>query len=144
MHVLAEKGGAQLLNSADPACPQLGTHLVACGKALLEYYAICAREDRIMTPIAIAHLGHTTRACVKAWGDSGQPVTMKWHAFGAHFEAQSAFSGNPSYSHNYADESENYSSRVRGFGLYRPMFAVTWLTKWVTEFFMHNNIDTNE
>eukprot|EP00959_Pyramimonas_sp_CCMP1952_P421158 8822526-Pyramimonas_sp.AAC.1 len=66
---------------------------------------------------------------------------MKWHVFACHFEAQAKFAGNPCFSHNYADESENYGSRVRSFGLFRPMFAQTWLTKWATEFLMRLGID---
>eukprot|EP00959_Pyramimonas_sp_CCMP1952_P447350 9366720-Pyramimonas_sp.AAC.1 len=134
--MLGHKGGAELLNRKQP---ELGTHLLARGKSLQEYYAICSREPRRMSQGASEHLGHVTDTCVRSWVRAGLPMTMKAHCFSSHFQSQAAWSGNPLFTHNYADESENYGSRIRSFGLYRPTFAEKWLTTWMMEFLLEIN-----
>eukprot|EP00959_Pyramimonas_sp_CCMP1952_P357907 7493524-Pyramimonas_sp.AAC.1 len=133
VHLLESKGGEDVLNRRRA---ESGTHLFKCGKAMCEYINICRREPRHMSDEALAHLAHVTRVCVQSWQADNQPVAMKWHAFGRHFHEQAAWSGNPGCTANFADESENYSTKVRSFGLYRPKFCETWLTKWVMEFLM--------
>eukprot|EP00959_Pyramimonas_sp_CCMP1952_P220034 4600373-Pyramimonas_sp.AAC.1 len=61
---------------------------------------------------------------------------MKWHAFAKHMHRQAQWSDNPACTSNFLDESETYSSNVRSYGLNRPKFPETWLTKWVMEHLM--------
>eukprot|EP00959_Pyramimonas_sp_CCMP1952_P175419 3666292-Pyramimonas_sp.AAC.1 len=100
------------------------------------YINLCKSEPRSMSPDALTRLGELTDSCVREWVGIDGPVAMKWHVFGRHMCQQARWAGNPGCSANFADESENYSAKVRAFALYRPKFTETWLTKWVYEFLL--------
>eukprot|EP00959_Pyramimonas_sp_CCMP1952_P462889 9483993-Pyramimonas_sp.AAC.1 len=55
---------------------------------------------------------------------------MKFHAFARHIVEQARWAGNPAWSHNYRDESENFATRRRSVGVNRVKFSENSATKW--------------
>ena len=110
-----------------------GDAFLECGQGFRTYYEILAGQPRHMSDESLVQLELAISQIVESWARSGQSVPMKWHVLGAHMVDQCKFSGNCSWSHNYADETENFASRQRGSFLYRPTYTQNHLTKWYAE-----------
>ena len=68
---------------------------------------------------------------MRAWVQSGNHCTIKFHAVANHLVGQMRFAGNCTCTHNYRDESENFNVKKVGHFLYRPLFAENFLVKWL-------------
>eukprot|EP00969_Alexandrium_andersonii_P258555 11431466-Alexandrium_andersonii.AAC.1 len=84
-----------------------------------------------MSQVALSRLRRLCAQCAVSWRDSGQRATMKWHVLAHHLPDQMKFAGNMTWTHNYADESENFQTRVRGSSCSRKAYARMFLTKWL-------------
>ena len=113
----------------------LGQHLLQCGVCLLEWYAVCAREPRKMSDGALERLQWLASEIVDRWGRAGGARTMKFHVLGQHLATQMKWSGNLTWSHNYADETENSYWRLIGSSVHRASHDLRFLTKWYLRFF---------
>ena len=133
--LLRRQGGAGHLDVAGPLGCE-GSSLLECSEALAELYAVLAREPRKMPEEALVHAHGLCSKCAVAWKRSGGNMTMKWHAFAEHLVDQMRFAGNVAWTHNYADESENFSTRRRGTSVSRQVYSKMFLTKWYREFLM--------
>ena len=117
--LLRRRGAALFLDGANG---DLGQALLACGSGLLEFYNVCAREPRKMSDGALEHLGILSRKIVQEWDRAGGHSTMKWHILAHHLVSQMSWAGNCTWSHNYADETENFYVRCRGASVHRQRF----------------------
>ena len=131
VHIL-RKGGRDLLDRLDPVVNP-GTLLLTVGDGMMQYFDILKGEPRKMSELSLVHLQHTVDTVMHAWIALGRSVPMKFHVFGKHITDQARFSGNPGWSHNYRDESENFGARKRTLFTSRVKFAEQSLVKW----FMH-------
>ena len=134
LYLLRHRGGEQLLN--DVGGNGQGSLLVECGENISEYYSVLKREKRQLPDHAFPHLEMLISRATQAWRDSGQRLVMKWHIWSEHFLDQMKWAGNASWTHNYADEGENFSTRVRGAWVSRQKFEENLLAKWYHEFLM--------
>ena len=129
--LLRWRGAANYLDAANG---DIGQALLACGSGLLEFYQVCAREPRNMSSGALEHLGILSTRIVQEWGRAGGRSTMKWHILAHHLVRQMSWAGNCTWSHNYADETENFYTRCRGASVHRLHHAKWFLAKWCLDF----------
>ena len=131
LDILENKGGAAILN--DLELGHEGDAFLECGQGFRTYYSILAGQPRQMSDESLVQLELAIDQIVESWARSGQGVPMKWHVLGEHMVDQCKFSGNCTWTHNYADETENFGSRKRGSFLFRPTYTQNHLTKWYAD-----------
>ena len=129
VELLANSGGKELLNQGPLG--REGTMLLRCAQGISEFFAVLKREPRRLPEHAFPQLDAATKKAVDGWEKSGNGGAMKWHVFAQHLVDQMKFAGNCTWTHNYSDESENFSTRKRGNFLYRPQFTDIFLSKWI-------------
>ena len=127
LELLSVKGGAALLDGP-LGCE--GSALLECCVALTRIYEICKREPRRMSSDSLVELQTLGQNVVRQWQRSGGRITMKFHVLAEHLADQMAFAGNMTWSHNYADESCNFESRLRGSSCNRRAYSRMFLSKW--------------
>ena len=132
VHLLAIRGGARLLDLGPLGCE--GSALLECCTALSRIYDICKTEPRSISNDSLDEMRDLSQTCLHEWVRSGHRPTMKFHVLGEHLVDQMAFAGNMTWTHNYADESFNFESRVRGNSVSRKAFTRVFLSKWYLEF----------
>ena len=67
-----------------------------------------------MSSLALQQLKALFEKLISQWKRSGGHITIKFHVAGEHLADQMSFAGNMTWTHNYADESCNHESKVRG------------------------------
>ena len=137
IELLRAQGGSALLNECSPSGVE-GTQLLQCGASIAEFYEVLAREGRTLREDAFPQLEACAVRAAENYLGTGRPGTSKWHAFAIHLVPQMMTFGNCTFTHNYLDESENFSTRERGNHICRTKFAETMLAKWYREFVSEN------
>ncbi|CAK0866195.1 unnamed protein product, partial [Prorocentrum cordatum] len=135
VHLLRDQGGQELLDDDAPAEAD-GSKLLAVGAGLMEYYDILHGQPRRMDELAVVHLEHVVKSTMTAWIASGRKVVMKFHIFARHIASQARWAGNPGYSHNYRDETENFGTRKRSTNINRAKFAENAAVKWYMQYLL--------
>ena len=130
LSLIKDKGGRQLLGDTGPVANH-GTQLQEVGEGFENWFAILRSQPREMDDLAKVHIEQFIKKTVSAWQDAGGQATMKWHVFGRHMREQMDWSGNPSFTHNYADESENFSQRKLASFVNRTKFSEGAAVRWV-------------
>ncbi len=125
--VLKHQGGSSFLGDE-------GRELLKCSENIAEIYAVLARESRVLPDDAFPQLDRACRAACEAWMAAGGVMTMKWHILAKHLTNQMRLAGSTLWSHNYKDESENFSTRERGNYLNRRSFNENVLAKWLVDY----------
>ena len=76
-----------------------------------------------MSAGSIESLDHCLKKAASQWKRAGCSATMKHHIMRDHLAAQCSWAGNMVWSHNYADETANLKSRLRGDSVNRRYYS---------------------
>ena len=132
--LLVNKGGAEAINGI-ASLPGEGSALKECCVGLAGLYKVLKDAPRTMTRQELDTAeAHALKVCSQ-WKRSGRTAKLKFHILARHFREQCEWSGNPLFSHNYREETLNFSSRVMGHSVSRISFSKRFLAKWLLAYF---------
>ena len=108
-----------------------GTALKKCCVALADLYTLLKGAARSMTAAEIGMAETLALRVAVQWKRSGRTSKLKFHILATHTGEQCRWSGNPLFTHNYREETLNYSSRIIGDSCSRLSFGKRFLAKWI-------------